>query len=173
MMKTTVLTICLLLVPWTSAYGQGKDLATSPAAAEDDDIVGKVKEEPPPALKDGEITVQTKSGGSSKFNSNDWKVVPRYKYLRRKPAPKAEKETVIVEKFITVQKKNQIALHAGIGFDGLNVKEGNPDDTNVDVAKQQDVVIGLSYTRYFGETWSGIGTVISNESYLLGVGYSW
>jgi hypothetical protein len=160
-----------LLLPWTA---MGQDVVSSSALADGDDIVGKVKEAPPPALKDGEITIQTKEGTSSKYNSNDWKVVPRYKYLRRKPVPKKEvqTETVIVEKL--VQKKNQIAVHAGIGFDGLTSKvKGDPDDNNVDVAKKQVAIFGLSYTRYFDESWSAIGTALSNQSFLIGGGYSW
>jgi len=147
------------------------DVAASSAVADGDDIVGKVKEAPPAALKDAEITVQTKSGGTNKYNSNDWKVVPRYKYLRKKPSPKVVEVERIVEK--SVQPKNLVVVSAGAGFDGLKVADKDPNDSNIDVEKQATALFALSYTRFFNETWSATGTVLSNRALLIGAGYSW
>lgn len=157
----------LFLFLFFSNTSFAEDTSVSAAVAEGDEIVGKIKEQPPEKFKDGEITLQTKDGGALKYNSNDYKVVPRYKYLRKKAEPKVEIKTVET----LVQKKNQVTLHLGIGNDGISTK--NRDDGKVDVSLQRNAVIGLGYNRYIDDTWSVSGTVLSNKTVTLGAGFSW
>jgi hypothetical protein len=141
----------------------------SSAAADGDDIVERIKENPPAALKDGQIVLSTKDGKTTKYNANEFKIVPRYKYIRKKSEP----AKVVTKEVVKEKLPNQISLYAGVGYDGMVIKKSDQNSNSADVTKYRDLVLGLAYTRSIDLNWSVSGIVTSNESLLIGGGYSW
>lgn len=126
----------------------------------------KAKAEPVPEyMRDGEIVVTLKDGKAYKFSLNDWKVVPRLGELSAEDAPASlAKKPAEQEE----EKKNRITLHGGSGYDGLKVTALGAGSFKVEPDRR--FVYGFTYARKISRDWSLSGTVLSNETYTLGVG---
>lgn len=120
-------------------------------------------EEPPPALKDGEITVKLKDGNTAKFSENQWKVVPRVDKPKVAKKPEVKEEPKVVVK----ESKNKIRILGGVGPQGYHLKQSS---TEVNVANRNKDVFGLSYDRKVYKMFSVGGEAITNGTYLLDVG---
>lgn len=79
--------------------------------------------------------------------------------------PKAE----VIEKKETVYKPHEIALLAGMGADGMKVSE-QPEGKQVD--KYYGLVLGARYTYRFDPSWSVSVEGLTNNTGMLGVGFS-
>lgn len=120
-------------------------------------------EDIPDFLKDSEITVTLKNGKTYKFSGNEYKVVKRGSGAKATPDLPGVKVTVINH----VRKRNRLTVHGGVGFDGINsTASGN----TVHVKQNKSPVLGVSVSRDFDHDFSLSGTVLTNETVLLGVG---
>jgi hypothetical protein len=119
-------------------------------------------EEMPEYLKDSEITVKLKTGEVYKFSGNEYKVVKRG----------AKKKQVHEPVFIMVDNpeprlKRRLTFHAGLGFDGLSIKN---DGNSVQIRQHKAPVVGFTFSHTLDFDFNVSATVLSNETYLLGVG---
>ena len=130
----------------------------------------KKVEKTPDYLKDGLIVVELANGEKHPFSTNKWKVVPRNSPSRKKFKPKVKVVEKVVKEKVEVFKKNEIAIHAGTGYDGLDIKR---EGIQVQVRELTTFVYGATYTRRFNQDWSVKGTALSNDTYLIGGGFSW
>jgi hypothetical protein len=136
----------------------------------------------PDHLKGGKVTVKTKRGSSS-GKSEDWAVVPRKNLHKYKscqaacstsclaqlcPAPKRMVRTITKTKSIV--KPNTITFHAGVGNNGVTIKE---DEDSVLIEPKTVPILGLSYARYLGSGFSLGASVYTNETFTTNLGYSW
>ncbi len=112
----------------------------------------------PDYLKDATITVKLTNGKSYEFSANEWMVV------RRNGKPVNQAVAVVKDK---APKKNRIVLQGGLGPRGL--KSSRSGDV-VTVKERTRSVFGLSIGRLITDDVSVMGTVLTNDTYTLGVG---
>tara|TARA_R110000868_G_scaffold66014_4_gene196982 strand:- start:2258 stop:2689 length:432 start_codon:yes stop_codon:yes gene_type:complete len=126
-------------------------------------VLPAMAEDIPAFLKDSEITVTLKNGKTYKFSGNEYKVVKR--------GSKAKLETQLPGHNVVVinpaRKRNRLTVHGGIGFDGLSTANSS---NSVQVKQAKEPVFGLSLSRDFDYDFSLSATVLTNQTYLLGVG---
>jgi glucan biosynthesis protein len=97
----------------------------------------------PDYLKDGVITVTLKTGEIYRYSTNEYKVVKRgAKKVNTESSVVIDKENVKKEN-IKVE-KNNVVLHFGSGFKGLNT---NIVNKTVEVSERRKIVLGASYFR--------------------------
>lgn len=122
----------------------------------------QAQEEVPAYLKDSVITVTLKDGKVYTFSGNEYKVVRRGS--KAKPVEAELQKVTIVNH---VRKRNRLVVHGGMGFDGLDVSNLN---NTVTVKQSKEPVFGISLSRDFDYDFSLSATVLTNQTYLLGVG---
>lgn len=122
----------------------------------------------PSYLKDGTITVKLKDGTEHTYSSNEYKVVKRTKKLHYSEPKRTE--VAVSQSSITESRKNRFTLLGGIGQSGYKI------DTFpglVKVHTKTEFVYGGAYTRDISERFHLNGTVLSNDTYILGLGVQW
>ena len=128
--------------------------------------------EPPPGfLKDGKIEVTLRNGSKSAFSANEWKVVPRH----AKAAPKAKppetsgsiKHHVIILREKHEGYKNTFVMHAG-GAPGSLRSRLIPG--GYEVSPSYQFTFGVSLSRQVTDRVSIMGTYLTNQTGLLGIG---
>lgn len=126
---------------------------------------------PPSYLKDAVITVTLKDGKVYTFSANTHKVVERgqTQKITEDDVGDAFEDGFYAgaEHVVDNRKKNRITVHGGVGFNGHNVKESG---NQVEVTERRAFVFGASYSRDVYKDFSLSGTVLSNDTFLLGVG---
>lgn len=123
----------------------------------------------PKELEDGKIEVKTKDGIVHKFDSNEYKVVKRgVKAAPKKTIPFITTTTITIVEKAPKTLKNRVTLLGGISPEGTLNREYSTD--RVKIYTKSGLVIGASYDRKFDD-FSVRGTFLSNETYLLGLGW--
>jgi len=123
-------------------------------------------EVPFPYMKDGVIKVTLKDGKTYTFSLNDWKVVPRVQEpVEVKPVAPA---VVYLPAEKVEEKKNRVTLHGGYGQTGLKT-ELSPGMAKV--SHERGIVFGGTYSRKVTDKYSISGTALSNQTFMLGLGY--
>lgn len=125
--------------------------------------------EQPAYLKDATITVTLKNGKTYTYSANEYMVVKRGAKSAApvQVAPLAEK-SVPSQSSESSEGVYRLTLHGGMGFDGQNVDQSA---NQVEVTQKRAFVYGASLSRKVSEKVSVGGTVLSNKTYLLGIGY--
>ncbi len=114
-------------------------------------------------LKDGVITVTLKDGAVYEFSSNEYMVVKRHVVVPTSLATASGASDASFDEY----PKNRLTLHGGIGY-VAEVERYN--SSRAQIRERSDIVIGATYSRKVDETAHISGTILSNKTYLLGVG---
>lgn len=120
----------------------------------------------PAYLVDGKIVVTTRDGKQHHFSSNEYAVVRRMK--------SAEKTipiigyNVIEKHSAPAAKENRVYIHGGIG--NTNSLDVTTSPGVATVTQNRGFVFGGSYARSIGRGYSVMGTYLSNDTVLLGLG---
>jgi len=127
--------------------------------------------------------------------------VPKPKQAKVKPRPKAQPATKVIyrprkcpepkvvekvvektkyiDRTVTVDntRKNAVYFLLGRGPDGLVTDRFKTKDRDGEFAVRESegsgAVFGLQYVRHLSTDWSATGIILSNPSFLGGVGYHW
>ena len=126
----------------------------------------------------GTITVDKGVGKQQTYSTDDYVVVKKRKGPVVKkpphvcPVPEVREKEVIVTKEVikTVEpKKNEVKLLGGVGPSGY---ETELLPTSFHMSQGYQATFGLGYERHLTEEWSLEAIACTNETALLGVGYS-
>ncbi len=124
----------------------------------------------PAYLKGGVITVTLTDGNAYTFSSDEYMVVKRHAVAAPVVAAESE-ETEAVETIAAVESveeyPNHITLHGGVGRD-YSIKALSPN--HVQIKDNREFVFGATVSHKIGGHKSVSGTMLSNETYLLGIG---
>lgn len=131
-------------------------------------------EPPAPYLKDGTIVVHLKSGKQYKFDANKWKVVPRRDDTEvevEQPKLDLSVEGTTAHGVVIVrevnERPNRITLHGGVGPTSMR---NGAILGGLRINTTYGAVFGATYSRKLDTRTSISGTVLSNQTGLLGVG---
>jgi hypothetical protein len=122
----------------------------------------------PPEFVGHKIMVEDKNGKSAgEFDRKKWRIVPRDK----KVVYKQTKYVSCKDNCSGVEfKHHTLSLLLGQGKTGLETKAKK--DQDLEITQKTDLIYGAQYTYHLDNEWSFSGTVISNDSFLVGAGYS-
>lgn len=125
-------------------------------------------EEVPEYMRDGVITVTLKSGKTYTYSLNEYKVVRRWQAAEETEEAVEHHHRKHVEQHPAEHSRNRIAVHSGVGPDGLKAAAAGNDVT---VSQRYRALIGVSYSRKLDDRFSLQGTYLSNDTLTLGLGY--
>lgn len=126
--------------------------------------------EAPAYLKDAQITVTLANGTVYTFSANEFKVVPRTDLDTPDVVAIVEKSSEATKEAVLrkVERKNRLSLIAGVGYNGIEDSQNSTGD--IRVREKRTAVVGIAYGRKFYKDFSLTGTLLSNESFTLGLG---
>ena len=122
--------------------------------------------------KAGDTFTVTKDGKTKTYPSDEYVVVKKRKKAPKVvKAPEAPKPVEVIKvPEIVKPKRNRIAFYMGVGLLGLDISSASKAVT---VQEQSVPVFGISLSHMISDKYSITGSVLSNETFLLGIGYDY
>lgn len=120
----------------------------------------------PTPFEDSNIKRKLKDGTIQEFDGNKYKIVRRKTgpQPQHKPTPAPAPAPKIIVK-TKPSPKNRLTLYGGYGPNDLEINE-----TATKVRLDKDGLFGIGYSRKIGETLSLDAVILSNETFMGGLG---
>lgn len=134
------------------------------------DVGGEIA--PDPTKKGEVVELVGKDGHVTKFDHENYAIVPRIKRAPKVCPPQVECHQPWNEKIILVRpdpKNNKVKLYGGVG---PRVYEAEVFSGALHISQGYELVVGLGYERRLDDDWSLEAVGLTNRTGLLGVGYS-
>jgi len=125
-------------------------------------------EEMPEYMKDGKITVTLKDGKSYTFSTNEYMVVKRH--AKKEVTPAAPTATAVAQQPKEEKQAHKYRLTALVGYGYTGKLNDETTKSTVDVTQDKGVIGGLAGQIDLNKDYHLMGEVLTNQSFLLGIG---
>jgi len=121
------------------------------------------------AHEKGWITVESASGEKISYNLDEYEIVKRDHHGKPEHKKKQQEDIVmiVVTQPAPERPKNRVRLMGGLGPNGVSV-DGGPNTYTV--SPSLGAVGGLGYSRLLYKNWSVDASILTNQTYMVGVG---